>query len=80
MTKAEEKAKELIGKFEDLVLIDHKYDEQPIYKLQIECALICVDEIINVDITIDEDVYLDHPNYTNFWRKVKTAIQNYKPT
>jgi hypothetical protein len=41
-----EKAKELVEKFKDLVMIDYRGDEEPIFKLQKQCALIAVDEMI----------------------------------
>lgn len=36
-----QKAKELVDKFKDLVLIDYRYDEEPFFDYQKDCALIC---------------------------------------
>lgn len=41
-----EKSKELVDNFKELVAIDTTYDDEPIFKLQKQCALICVEEII----------------------------------
>jgi ferritin-like protein len=40
-----------------------------------ECALKCVDEIINVDMLIDEDTYVMTPSYLQYWLEVKKEIE-----
>lgn len=41
-----------------------------------ECALICVNEIINTDMLIDNDTYDDTKSHLVYWQQVKTEITN----
>ena len=61
----EEKAKELLAKFEhEICFTDAK-----------KCALIAVDEIIELDMIIDEDTYVMTPSYLQYWEQVKQEIE-----
>lgn len=43
----EQKAKKLVNKFKDYVLIDYRGDEEPLLEYQQRCALIVCDEVIS---------------------------------
>ena len=49
--------------------------EKPTFNYTKQCALICVDEIINTDMLIYEDTYVDKPSYLEYWKQVKAEIQ-----
>jgi len=67
--KAEEKAKELIERFNDVDGTD--YDCQYLSDdMSKQCALICVDEIIKEG--YDNNMYQGRINY---WQKVKQEIE-----
>jgi hypothetical protein len=38
------------------------------------CAVYLVDKIIETEILIDEDVYLETPSYLQYWQEVKKEI------
>jgi hypothetical protein len=63
----EEKAKELVEKFNSISLLE-KYNAK-------ECAIIAVNEIINLDVW-----YWPHNSESgiSFWKEVKEHIQNMK--
>jgi len=72
--KAEDKAKELISKMLQYQMIVN--DEEYSLNNAKQCALICVDEIINTFIPKNK------PNYVCdeiiFWQEVKQEINNYE--
>ena len=75
---AKEKAQELVESFKHLVRFDKIYEE-PIIDLQIDCAIIAVDEILKASTIKLSDrnngkfIYID-----NYWNEVKTELQNLK--
>lgn len=76
--KPKQKAKELVDRFENLVGVDYTYDEKPIFELQKQCALICVDEIIDEvkdNITTPEKTPTRLFNKINYWQQVKEETQ-----
>lgn len=62
-----EKAEELVNKF--IETNGNRFFPK-------ECALIVVDEIINTDMLIDEDTWVEKPSYLEYWEKVKQEINN----
>ena len=61
MTEAEKKAKELVERFFNR----HAYMT---WDMAIQCALICVDEIV-------KSQYLNRKTTNKFWEEVKQAIE-----
>jgi len=41
-------------------------------------AILHVKILMDSKILIDEDVYVDTPSYLEYWKSVKTEIENYK--
>jgi hypothetical protein len=76
-----EKAKELVNKFEPFVycysgsgMLTNTIDKEISLNFAKECALISVDEILNVDcVDMSEDAFDKHIEY---WERVKTEIKN----
>ena len=62
-----EKAKELMDKFHKIIYTDYDHDMQVK-----KCALIAVDEILDLSIGHFDDL---HP-FVNFWQQVKQEIIN----
>lgn len=78
--EAEEKAKELIGKF----TVKAYCQVTPRIKLLItlrseqakECALVCVDEILNLQKQTDHYYGVPYTEFSkNYWENVKTEIE-----
>ena len=75
----EEKAKELVYKFDDIMEFSTPQ------RFAKQCALITVDEIIESrkdDVAFDDtmweeasEYYKPHPMYLNYWLQVKTEIE-----
>tara|TARA_R110000868_G_scaffold390040_1_gene659510 strand:- start:493 stop:753 length:261 start_codon:yes stop_codon:yes gene_type:complete len=38
------------------------------------CAIYLVDKIIETEILIDEDIYVETPSYLHYWQEVKQEI------
>ena len=75
MKEAKDKAEELIEKFKDLVQYDYRGDEEPIYSLQVQCALICVDEML--DLMIKKFKWdIKHNGNIDYFQQVKQEILN----
>lgn len=80
---AKNKAKELVEKYKDFVagyigssmLTNTEYPEIILMNAK-QCALIAVYEIINTEMLIDEDVYVETKSYLAYWQEVKTEITN----
>ncbi len=73
---AKDKAKELMDRFEKLDSA-HATDS-PIgsyYHDQKQCAIICVDEMLEVlnDMAADTDIYVD--DYITYWEELKLEIE-----
>ena len=69
-----EKAKDLVDKYLD---IDSKY-EYLSYSMAKQCALIAVDEILNLDLhSVGDYKCFDDPSewYISYWMEVKQEIQ-----
>ena len=72
-----EKAEELADKYFPVVGdIDRMKCNSPrIYMgFVVQCALIAVDEIIETELLIDEDIYVETPSYLQYWEDVKKEI------
>lgn len=77
-----EKAKELVDKFYQTTP-NECWINQPIglkeeykaWKQAKQCSLIAVDEIIETEILIDEDIYVETPSYLQYWKEVKQEIE-----
>lgn len=65
--ESKDKAKQLIEKFE--ILLGYELPSQNQYELIKQCAIIAVDEIINLYLW--DDVILDF----KYWQEVKNEIQ-----
>jgi hypothetical protein len=39
------------------------------------CAIYLVDKIIETELLIDEDVYVETPSYLQYWKEVKQEIE-----
>jgi hypothetical protein len=79
---SKEKAKELVDKFYQTTpnesLINQPIglkEEYKAWEQSKQCALIAVDEIIETEILIDEDIYVETPSYLQYWKEVKTEIK-----
>jgi hypothetical protein len=73
----QEKAKELVAKYQNIdIEIGGQYDGYLTMNLQDakQCALIAVDEILDVDCCDMSEEYFD--NHIEYWKQVKTEIQN----
>ena len=69
MKESTKKAKELIEKFSNKIPFYSKNDN---LKKAKECAIICVDEILEIK-SVDKDLDL-----SDFWQEVRQEIINYK--
>lgn len=78
---AKEKAKELVGRFNDIETDVWngewaQYDKYSLTKEAAkECAIICVDEIISQLALINNQEGFNVSNYGNYWQSVKKEIQ-----
>jgi len=71
--EAKKKADELIKKFHDIDMVDNDGDTYWMErKNAIQCALICVNEILNECIEINTDKSLER---FNFWQEVKAELK-----
>ncbi len=64
------KARELVDKFKYLVAIDDS--GEPIYEFQKDCALIAVDELLDV---LHKGAYEDEDSNMNYWIEVRDEIR-----
>lgn len=72
----EEKCNELIKKFgvQTRVFFEPEGWQDDLRGAK-QCALICVDEIINTtSALINEDTYVETPSYLQYWQQVKEEI------
>lgn len=67
-----EKAEELVTKYKGLVTRDYKYDDEPIFDCQKECALILVEDIISENKLFPYNTIFYER--INFWEKVKVEL------
>ena len=65
----QEKAKELVDKFKNIVNCDYTFDEEPIFELQKEAALIVVNEII------EQSKDANYGGFKLYWEAVKQEIE-----
>jgi hypothetical protein len=79
--KVKEKAQQLIGKFFDLFINDKdEHYEKTAWRLSKKCALILVDEIIQI---LPTSEYLEDVGNTienrqrTYWNQVKQEIENF---
>lgn len=70
-----EKAEELYNKFNPHVLEKDFFGNNVEHNKTKQCALIACDEIIETEILIDEDVYVETPSYLQYWKEVKQEIE-----
>ena len=74
-----QKADELIDKFSTRLKL---FDELEGWVEYIDSskakghALVAVDEIIQIDVLINEDIYVENPSYLQYWLDVKDEILN----
>ena len=74
-----QKADELIDKFSTSLKL---FDELEGWVEYIDSskakghALVAVDEIIQIDVLINEDIYVEKPSYLQYWLDVKDEILN----
>lgn len=68
-----EKADELVLRY---LRIDNNTKEWFNLHIAKQCALIAVDEIIQIDVLINEDIYVEKPSYLQYWQEVKEEILN----
>jgi hypothetical protein len=78
-----EKAKELIEKFNNIADIESVWDGNKwvtSYDHAKQCALICVDEILNSVIVYSSELLLINwsDEQLEYWLKVKQEIENYE--
>ena len=76
MSSPKEKAKELVDKYK-IIIADDVVDMKIIYgtltnKLAKQCALIAVDEILNIE---NVKPYILHKEIINYYTKVKQEIE-----
>jgi len=69
-----EKAKELVDEFEK-ILYPNKFATDEKYVKCVECALICVDEIINSHIKTEGLVNMIPIDISGYWQEVKNEIE-----
>ena len=68
-----EKAEELVLRY---LRINNNTKEWFNLYIAKQCALIAVDEIIQIDVLINEDIYVEKPSYLQYWLDVKDEILN----
>lgn len=74
----EEKAKELIDKFSEKIMGCHFINGWVEYIDSSKAkghALTAVNEIIQIDVLINEDIYVEKPSYLQYWLDVKDEIE-----
>ena len=70
------KAEQLIDKFRNEIT---SFLGDRMKKLNaIRCALIAIDEIIQIDVLINEDIYVEKPSYLQYWLDVKEELEKLK--
>ena len=75
MTAEQQKAKELIEKFNPHVKYWDCYNDEPLEEDNAkQCALICVDEILKIAVDFSDDIKWTK----SFWQTVRNEIINYK--
>lgn len=66
----------LIGSFKDLVAVDHRYDDKPVYELQRQCAAIVAKEMVSELNDLPQIPY--NIRREKVWREIQTEIENLK--
>ena len=74
-----EKSDELFNKFRSHTKVFHEVlGCEDHIDLDKQCALIAIDEIIQIDVLINEDIYVEKPSYLQYWQEVKQELEKLK--
>lgn len=72
-----------VEKFKDVVAVDYKYDESPIFECQVNAAIIHVEGIIEANPTVFEEEIVEHEGYketrycsVDHWKQILTELKS----